>query len=250
MTDQVTPPIGLRQRKKQRTRDALTRAALELFVEQGYEDTTVDEIAEAVDVSQRTFFRYFANKEEVAFSVQELAEAYFYAAVLDRPAHEAPLVALRRSVSAAWESIDEAIREVVPLELHMRAYRMIESTPALLAVHLRRNAELEARFAQEIARREGVDLEADPRPRVLVAAFGGVMRVAAKVWSEGDDCTVAAIRDLTESYLDQLSPALAEDWHRPRPARPSSPNTPNPNPNGHGRGHTVTVAGADGVCRA
>ncbi|MFT2014934.1 TetR/AcrR family transcriptional regulator [Streptomyces sp. 796.1] len=215
-TDQVTPPIGLRQRKKQRTRDALIRASLELFVTQGYEDTTIDEITDAVEVSQRTFFRYFANKEEVAFAVQELAEAYFYAALLERPAHEAPLTALRNGVFAAWDTINEAIQEVVPLELHMRTFRLIESTPSLLAVHLRRHAELEARFAQVIAGREGVDPELDPRPRVLVAAFGGVMRVASRAWSEGEDWTTAAIRDLTESYLDLLAPALADDWHRPR----------------------------------
>ena len=65
----------LHERKKQRTRDALVRAAVELFTTRGYEATTVDDIAEAVEVSQRTFFRYFAGKEEAALALPELVVA-------------------------------------------------------------------------------------------------------------------------------------------------------------------------------
>jgi hypothetical protein len=72
---------------------------------------------------------------------------------------------------------------------------------------------LEERLAREIARREALDVDADPRPRVLVAAFTGVMRVSGRLWGAGQDCSQEAIRQLTESYLDHLAPALAEDWH-------------------------------------
>ncbi|WP_432141733.1 TetR/AcrR family transcriptional regulator [Streptomyces sp. bgisy084] len=205
-------PAGLRARKKQRTRDALIRAALELFTEQGYETTTIDEIAEAVDVSQRTYFRYFANKEEVAFAVQEMVEARFLEELAARPATEAPLAALRSAVMVAWDDIGGAIESVIPVELHMRAFRMIESTPALVAVHLRRSSEMEEQIARLIARREGLDVDTDPRPRVLVAAFGGVMRVAGQVWGEGQECSVASIRELTKSYLDHIGPAMEDDW--------------------------------------
>lgn len=211
-TPQTAPPGGLRERKKQRTRDSLIRAALELFTEQGYDATTIDEIAEAVDVSQRTYFRYFANKEEVVFAVQEMVEARFLEELTARPAGEAPLTALRSAVMVAWDDIGGAIESVIPVELHMRSYRMIESTPALVAVHLRRSSELEERIAQLLARREGLDVDTDPRPRVLVAAFSGVMRVAGKVWGEGQDCSVASIRELTKSYLDHLAPAMDDDW--------------------------------------
>ncbi|MBT2458236.1 TetR family transcriptional regulator [Streptomyces sp. ISL-87] len=216
MTDQrpapAPPAAGLRERKKQRTRDALLRAALLLFISQGYEETTVDEITDAVEVSQRTFFRYFANKEEVAFAVQDLVESHFLAALRVRPASEGPLEAMRTAVLEAWDTVGEAISEVVPVDLYMRTYRLIESTPALLAVHLRRSTELEEQIARVIAAREGLDLDADPRPRVAVAAFFGVMRVTGRLWGQGEDTSVAAIRAMTEAYLDQIGPALASDW--------------------------------------
>ncbi len=204
----------LRERKKQRTRIALLRAALELFTTRGYEETTVDDIAAAVDVSQRTFFRYFANKEEAAFAVQEMVEAYYVAAVRRRPPEEAPMEALRRAVLESWDGLNEAIESVVPVELHLRMYRQVESTPSLLAAHLRRSAETEEKIARVLAEREGLDVDADPRPRLAVAVFGGVMRVTERQWSQGDDFSLAGIRELTVSYLEQVGPALTESWRQ------------------------------------
>ncbi|MFF7788987.1 TetR family transcriptional regulator [Streptomyces sp. NPDC007991] len=204
--------MNLRERKKRRTRDALLRAALELFATRGYDETTVDDIAAAVDVSQRTFFRYFAGKEETAFYVPRLAENQVVQAVRARPPGEAPLEALRRAVLESWDTINETIEEIVPVELHLRVYRVIESTPALLAAHLRRSAELEEELARIIAEREGLDVDADPRPRIVVALFGGVIRVTERLWSAGDDLTLEGMRQLTATYLDQVGPALAGNW--------------------------------------
>ncbi|UYQ61921.1 TetR family transcriptional regulator [Streptomyces peucetius] len=208
-------PTGLRARKKQRTRDALVRVALELFTTRGYERTTVDEIADAVEVSQRTFFRYFASKEEVAFAVQEIVESHYVAALRGRPAEEGPLEALRNAVFEAWDTIGEAVEEIVPLDLHMRSFQMIESTPALLAAHLRRSTVMEEALARLVAEREGLDVNADARPRVAVAAFSGVMRATGRLWGQGQDPSLEAIRSLTETFLDQLGPALAQNWRTP-----------------------------------
>ncbi|MHB9753981.1 TetR/AcrR family transcriptional regulator [Streptomyces sp. BYX5S] len=204
--------INLRELKKRRTRNSLLRAALELFTTQGFDRTTVDEITEACEVSQRTFFRYFANKEEAALAVQQMVESRFVASLRERPMSEGPLEALRQTVLDTWDAMSRVVEEVVPLELHMRTYRMIESTPSLLAVHLRRSIELEEELARVVAEREGLDVDADPRPRVAVAAFGGVMRTTGRLWGAGDDASVASIRALTESHLDHLRPALAEQW--------------------------------------
>lgn len=212
----TVPRPGLRERKKQRTRDALVRAALELFATRGYDGTTVDDIAAAVDVSQRTFFRYFAGKEEVAFFVPRLAESHVVEAVRGRPPGEAPLEALRRAVLDGWDGINGAVERLVPLDLHLRVCRVIESTPVLFAARLRRATELEEELARVIAEREGLDVDADPRPRILVAAFGGAVRVTERRWSAGGDLTAAALRDLMAAHLDLLGPALAENWRTDR----------------------------------
>lgn len=204
----------LRERKKQRTRDALLRAAVELFTTRGYDHTTVDEIAAAVDVSQRTFFRYFSGKEDAALALEAMTVAHFVAAVRARPAHEPPMEALRRAVLDGWDRISEVIEAVVPVELYLRMYRVIESTPVLLAAHLRRSAETEEELARLIAEREGLDVDADPRPRVAVAVFGGVIRVTERLWSTGPDVSLEAMRTLTAAYLDQVGPVLAGDWRR------------------------------------
>lgn len=219
----TVPAPGLRERKKQRTRDALIRVALELFTTQGYERTTVDEIVDAVEVSQRTFFRYFTSKEEVAFAVQHMVETLFVTALAQRPPAEGPFDALRHAVLSAWDHTGEAIVEVIPVELYLRTFEMIESTPALLAVHLRRSAETEETIARIIAEREGLDVDEDPRPRIAVAAFSGVMRVTGQMWVRGTDQSLDAIRALTERYLDHLGPALAPHWRqgaRPETAAP------------------------------
>ncbi|MFF3836616.1 TetR/AcrR family transcriptional regulator [Streptomyces sp. NPDC001930] len=203
---------GLRERKKQRTREALIKVALELFTAHGYERTTVDEIVDTVEVSQRTFFRYFSSKEEVAFAVQQMVEERFVEALRRRPPGEGPFDAMRNAVLSGWDTIGDAIIEVVPLDLYLRTFQMIESTPALLAVHLRRSTETEETLARIIAEREGLDVDADPRPRIAVAAFSGVMRVTGQMWGRGTDQSLEAIRALTERYLDHLAPALAPSW--------------------------------------
>ncbi|WP_037669449.1 TetR/AcrR family transcriptional regulator [Streptomyces griseus] len=202
----------LRERKKQRTRDALVRAAVELFTSQGYDRTTVDDIAAAVDVSQRTFFRYFAGKEEAALALQDMVVARFVASVRERPSHETPLEAMRQAVVEGWDTINEIIESVVPVEQYLRMYSVIESSPVLLAAHLRRSTETEERLAHVLAEREGVDLDTDPRPRLAVAVFSGVMRVTERQWTMAGDFSLETMREMTISYLEQVGPTLTENW--------------------------------------
>ncbi len=86
---------GLRERKKAMTRQALEAEALRLFAEQGFEHTTVDEIVAACDVSRRTFFRYFASKEEVLAHEKTMEAEEIYDLLASRPPDEHPLQSLR-----------------------------------------------------------------------------------------------------------------------------------------------------------
>src|SRR6476659_257533 len=87
-------PIGRRDRKKSRTRQELVDAATKLFAFLVYEYATTEDIADAADVSQRTFFRHFPSKEAVLYGDHEAVESAFRDAILARPAHEGPIAAV------------------------------------------------------------------------------------------------------------------------------------------------------------
>src|ERR1700736_1969940 len=91
---------GLRQGKRQQTRDRLTRVAMALFRDRGFEATTLDDIASAADISRRSFFHYFASKEDVVFAWQEGSTASLIAAVAARPATESMLTAAENAMLA------------------------------------------------------------------------------------------------------------------------------------------------------
>ena len=101
MPPALVAPDGLRQQKKRATRHALRLAALRLIAERGVQDVTTDEIAAAADVSVRTFFNYFASKEDAIVGNDPALADTLAEELLARPADEAPLDALR-AVCAAY----------------------------------------------------------------------------------------------------------------------------------------------------
>src|SRR4051794_12256860 len=103
----IEPATGLRERKKRETREALTHAALELFVERGYDETTLAEIAEAAGVSTRTIFAYFPSKEDILFSTLRTLLEALAQALARRPAGTDALTALRSFIlSSAHEKTE------------------------------------------------------------------------------------------------------------------------------------------------
>jgi AcrR family transcriptional regulator len=94
----MNPPSGLRERKKQRTREAIARAAHQLFVERGFQATTLPDIAEAADVSTRTIFAYFPSKEDILFSELDEMKDALARAVAERPEGQDALEVVREFI--------------------------------------------------------------------------------------------------------------------------------------------------------
>src|SRR2546430_9735547 len=101
----MTTQPGLRERKKQRTRETISRAAHRLFAERGYHATTLPDIAEAADVSTRTIFAYFASKEDILFSDFPLMKDALGQALAERPEGEEALETVRKFILVRSESV-------------------------------------------------------------------------------------------------------------------------------------------------
>jgi AcrR family transcriptional regulator len=164
-------PIGLRERKKAETRQAISAAALELALTHGPGGVTVDDIAAAADVSPRTVFNYFATKEEAILGVDPERRAEVLARLAERPADEPPLVSLRE----AMRSDDTA----GAVSWRARA-GLAREHPQLQSAYVAGFTAMEDDLTQVLARRLDLDPGIDPRPRLIVAVALSALRVAVQ----------------------------------------------------------------------
>ncbi|TKK87745.1 TetR family transcriptional regulator [Herbidospora galbida] len=168
--------MGLRERKKAETRQAVHEAALRLTVELGFDAVTVEAIADAANISRRTFSNYFAGKEDAVLYGEEQRIQDLVERIRRRPEGERAWPALCRASAELYEDQGkEADREWA-----MRT-RLARRHPALLARQLANQALLEQEIAVEVAAREGLD-DHTLRPRVMATAFLAALRVAIIVW--------------------------------------------------------------------
>ncbi|MFD7666253.1 TetR/AcrR family transcriptional regulator [Streptomyces sp. NPDC059788] len=140
-------PVGRRERKKAQTRQALADAALRLFLERGYEQVGVKEIADAADVSVTTLFKHFAGKEALVFDQDDDIEAALVAAVRDRAPGQSVLQALREYVLLSEK--DHAHPEIAAF------IRLVSDTPALRDYAQRMWMRHESALARAIAEQVG-----------------------------------------------------------------------------------------------
>jgi AcrR family transcriptional regulator len=173
--------MGLRELKKERTRGQLATAACDLIIERGYEATTVEDIAAAVEVSPRTFFRYFPTKEEAIVETLRAGKLDpFVLAFAARPADEPLMTSLR---AAARTLIDSAAAEP---DTVVKLVRMLDAAPTLRArmAELRHSAQEE--LTDPIARRLGVNPAVDGLPRMIAAITLAMVCAALDQWGDSD----------------------------------------------------------------
>src|ERR1700679_1656258 len=209
------PPVSLRERKKLATRRELRRVALRMIAERGYSNVTVEEIAEAANVSPRTFFNYFPTKEAALFGADpELACATREAIVHQWPGQPV-LDVLRAIMTNQAKTVVNEFAELggEPLEwlARMRASR---TDPHLHAARAAQMAAIERSLAEAIAQRLGPTLERDPYPALLAAIATGVFRSSISFWASSGG-TVPL-----EHLVDQAFAALASGLQAPRKENP------------------------------
>ncbi|MEU0281264.1 TetR family transcriptional regulator [Streptomyces sp. NPDC006195] len=192
------PQLGLRERKKLRTRTAIRRAAFGLIAEQGYEATTIEQIAEASEVSPSTVFRYFPTKEDIVLT--DDYDAVVASVLRSRPAGEPPLESIRFLLDQTLQSIlateyDEAIQ---------RTKLMVE-VPAVRARMTETMAESAKLLGDVLAERTGRAPD-DLELRLFIAAMLSVVREVTLYWGEHgnqDD-----LRVLVGHALDSVADGL------------------------------------------
>ncbi len=158
--DTDTTKLGLRERKKQQTREKIARVGLELFAERGYDETTLADIAEAADVSPRTIFAYYESKEDILFCEEEVFFDRLKKMLEERPPGTTTIDAIREF----FASIEP------PDEQAMLRKKVVTGTPALEMRQRARHGQLEPMLVKSIARDLGAGPD-DMRPLLIAASM-------------------------------------------------------------------------------
>ncbi len=203
-TQTVVAKPGLRERKKQQTRDTIERVALRLFAERGYDHTTLVEIAEAADVSPRTIFAYFESKEDILFC----DEPRYVGLVKERLEH-------RPQGTTTFDALREFISSVPPPDDEdMLRKKILAASPELRMKMRAHIAELESVFAESIAKDLGAGPD-DVRPPLIAASMTAAFKtVRDRLAADGDEPNHEEVMKILDDVLEFLQGGL-EALQRP-----------------------------------
>lgn len=205
MSRESDRPIGLRERKKARTRAAIQRHALRLFLDHGYAETTVEAIAEAAEVSPSTFFRYFPTKEDVM--LYDSLDPIMFEIFQSQPAELTPLQAFRATMLEITQG-----RSQEQVEQERMRMTVARSAPELRARMVERSGTTVREVAVQIAERVGTDPD-DFQARLLAGLLSGVSMAAM---TAAEDDPTRDMFELVDQGLAQLESGIPfEDGEAP-----------------------------------
>lgn len=189
---------GLRERKKAKTRAAIQEHALRLFREQGYDATTVEQIAEAAEVSPSTFFRYFGSKEDVV--AYDALDPILIEAWRAQPSDLAPITALRRAIEVAFRGLTaEQTAEMVSRG------RLLYSEPELRSAAISELIRSSQMMVDELAAKLGRSPD-DFEVRVYTGALIGAMFAAFLPYLNDPKANWVALIDRAFDYIEKGMP--------------------------------------------
>lgn len=191
------PPASLRGRQQDAVRYGLIEVGISLFLQRGFDATTIDMIAFEAGVSRRTVFRYFSTKEEIVIAWSGVTAEALAAAVRLRPADEPPLFCL---CEVLLEHV-AAHAEQHPAALAIG--RLIEETPSLRARSAEKYVLWECALAEGLRSRSGADALSIELAPIAAAVAVGVFRVGAQAWINGNGAE--SLVDVLASHFSALN---------------------------------------------
>jgi AcrR family transcriptional regulator len=199
----MASPVGLRERKKQQTRQLIFDAARRLFEEKGFDRVTVAEIARAADVSEVTVFNYFSTKEDLFYGGMQFFEEELIEAVRSRPTGEPALKAFRRRLLAGADRLTPK----QSAEAILKSAYVISTSPSLAT----REREIVDRYTARLAELLAEETGADPGDVVAVSVASALMTTHRALVSHVRRRVLAGLRGerLAEDYRTQARRAFA-----------------------------------------
>jgi AcrR family transcriptional regulator len=189
-----TSPLPIRERTRRLAQTELTSVAQDLFVAQGYDGTTVDQIAAAAGMSKRTFFRYFPSKDDLVIGKYDLFADRMAEALDERPIDEPIWESLRRVFDITLDYVQDDYQRARNEAMD----EIVRSTPQLYARYLEKMQRVQQLLIGRVAGRLNVgdDNPSDPRPAAIVGAAFACMQAARQAWFASDRS------DTFSDYLD------------------------------------------------
>jgi len=193
-------PLPVRERTRRAVRGELAQLAVGLFVEKGYDETTIDDLAAAAGMSKRTFFRYFASKEELVMGKYEFFGEQLAEDLAARPAGEPVWVSLRQVFGRVVDHVESDARgtEAVAME------KMVRDHPTLNASYLERVSRMQELVLDEVRNRTGWPDPADPRTAAIVGAAFSCLIAAWTTWLTTNQAQ--PFGDLLDQAMDAIQP--------------------------------------------